>query len=208
MDVPAYWFSSGTPSFLIRLLETRGWGIAGLEGSVARALEFDAPAERLTLPLPMLYQGGYLTIKGYNPRRDAYTLGIQIETEFKTATGRVGAVIRTDSTVFVLEFKYGKSAEAALAQIDDKGYMLPFARDARKLCKVDVNFSGELRTIDSWIVERAWVALGRALQCGRVARGRLPTSSAACGTERRHRLGGCRDCRGPAESGCCGSPAQ
>ena len=103
----------------------------------------------------MLYQGGYLTIKGYNPRRDAYTLGIQIETEFKTATGRVGAVIRTDSTVFVLEFKYGKSAEAALAQIDDKGYMLPFARDARKLCKVDVNFSGELRTIDSWIVEWA-----------------------------------------------------
>lgn len=135
-------------------------------------------------------------------------LGIQIETEFKTATGRVGAVIRTDSTVFVLEFKYGKSAEAALAQIDDKGYMLPFARDARKLCKVDVNFSGELRTIDSWIVERAWVALGRALRCGRVAHGRLPTSSAAYGTERRHRLGGCRDCRGPAESGCCGSPAQ
>ena len=100
MDVPAYWFSSGMPSFLIRLLETRGWDIAGLEGSVARALEFDAPAERLTSPLPALYQGGYLTIKGYNPRRDAYTLGIQIETEFKTATGRVGAVIRTDSTVF------------------------------------------------------------------------------------------------------------
>ena len=234
-DVSAYWFSSGTPSFLIRLLETRGWDIAGLEGSVARALEFDAPAERLTSPLPMLYQGGYLTIKGYNPRRDAYTLGIpneevrrglserlvqhaapealhehygfldsladklyeddiegalaltksylagipyhlgsrdergfettfflifdllgiQIETEFKTATGRVDAVIRTDSSVFVLEFKYDKSAEAALAQIEDKGYMLPFARDARKLCKVGVNFSGELQTIDSWIVEWA-----------------------------------------------------
>ena len=234
-DVSAYWFSSGTPSFLIRLLETRGWDIAGLEGSVARALEFDAPAERLTSPLPMLYQGGYLTIKGYNPRRDAYTLGIpneevcrglserlvqhaapealhehygfldnladklyeddiegalactksylagipyhlgsrdergfettfflifdllgiQIETEFKTATDRVDAVIRTDSSVFVLEFKYDKSAEAALAQIDDKGYMLPFARDGRKLCKVGVNFSGELQTIDSWIVEWA-----------------------------------------------------
>ena len=234
-DVSAYWFSSGTPSFLIRLLETRGWDIAGLEGSVARALEFDAPAERLTSPLPMLYQGGYLTIKGYNPRRDAYTLGIpneevrrglserlvqhaapealhehygfldsladklyeddiegalaltksylagipyhlgsrdergfettfflifdllgiQIETEFKTATGRVDAVIRTDSTVFVLEFKYDKSAEVALAQIEDKGYMLPFARDGRKLCKVGVNFSGELQTIDSWIVEWA-----------------------------------------------------
>ena len=47
MDVAAYWFSSGTPSFLIRLLETRGWDIAGLEGSVARALEFYAPAVRL-----------------------------------------------------------------------------------------------------------------------------------------------------------------
>ena len=27
----------------------------------------------------MLYQGGYLTIKGYNLRRDAYTLGIPNE---------------------------------------------------------------------------------------------------------------------------------
>lgn len=27
----------------------------------------------------MLYQGGYLTIKGYSPRRDAYTLGIPNE---------------------------------------------------------------------------------------------------------------------------------
>ena len=33
--------------------------------------------------------------------------------------------------------------------------MLPFARDARRLCKVGANFSGELQTIDSWIVEWA-----------------------------------------------------
>lgn len=64
-------------------------------------------------------------------------------------------MIRTDSTVFVMEFKYNKSAETALAQIDDKGYMLPFESDGRKLCKVDVNFSDELQTIDEWIVK--WV---------------------------------------------------
>lgn len=82
-------------------------------------------------------------------------LGIQIETEFKTATGRVNAVIRTGSAVFVVEFKYNKSAEIALVQIDDKGYMLPFESDGRKLCKVGVNFSDELQTIDEWIVK--WV---------------------------------------------------
>ncbi len=233
MKVAPYWFSSGTPSFLIRLLDTRGWDIAGLEGGVARALEFDAPAERLTSPLPLLYQGCYLTIKGYDRRRDAYTLGIpneevrrglserlvqhaapealhehygfldsladklndddldgalglmkshlagipyhlgsrdergfettfflifdllgiQIETEFKTATGRVDAVVRTDTSVFVMEFKYDKSAQAALAQIDEKGYMLPFARDGRKLYKVGVNFSDKLQTIDEWVIE-------------------------------------------------------
>ena len=46
---------------------------------MARASSFNLPTERLDTPLPMLYQGGYLTIKGYDPVRDAYTLGIPNE---------------------------------------------------------------------------------------------------------------------------------
>ena len=75
-------------------------------------------------------------------------LGIQIETEFKTATGRVDAVVRTGDTLYVMEFKYGKGAAEALAQIDEKGYCLPFESDGRHLIKVGVNFSPEERTID------------------------------------------------------------
>lgn len=232
--VRAYWFGTGTPTFLVNLLDRHGWDIADLEGCVAREDDFDAPAERMDTPLPMLYQGGYLTIKSYDPRRHAYALGIpneevsrglseslvrhlgpralpehygfldrfadhllvdgsledallamrsylaaipyhlgskdekgfettfflifdllgiQIETEFKTATGRIDAVVSTDDAIYALEFKYDRSPEEALAQIDEKGYLLPFAADGRRLVKAGVNFSGEARTIDGWIIE-------------------------------------------------------
>lgn len=82
-------------------------------------------------------------------------LGMQIDTEFKTATGRADAVIRTTNTVYVMEFKYGKSAAEALAQIDRKGYLVPFERDGRRLVKVGVNFSPQTRSIDEWLVEEA-----------------------------------------------------
>lgn len=78
-DIESYWFGSGTPTFLVNLLSAHGWDIADLEGCVARASEFDAPAERMNTPLPMLYQGGYLTIKSYDRRRDTYVLGIPNE---------------------------------------------------------------------------------------------------------------------------------
>ena len=82
-------------------------------------------------------------------------LGIQIETEFKTATGRVDAVVGTRDALYVMEFKYDKGARTALEQIDTKGYLVPFASDGRRLVKVGVNFSAETRTIDEWIVEEA-----------------------------------------------------
>lgn len=83
-------------------------------------------------------------------------LGIQIETEFKTATGRVDAVVTTRDTVYVMEFKYGKSASEALAQIDRRDYALPFAAVGdRSVVKVGVNFSPAERTIDDWIIDRA-----------------------------------------------------
>ena len=52
-----------------------------------------------------------------------------------------------------MEFKYNKSAQEALAQIDSKGYLLPYKADERKLYKVRVNFSGKSRTLEDWIIE-------------------------------------------------------
>lgn len=80
-------------------------------------------------------------------------LGAQISTEVQTATGRVDAVVQSDDTMWVMEFKYGKDAQTALRQIDDKGYLLPFRADGRKLYKVGVNFSEKKQTIDEWVIE-------------------------------------------------------
>ena len=53
-------------------------------------------------------------------------LGYYIRTEEKSAIGRADAVCWTDNSIYVFEFKVDSSAETALKQIDDKGYMIPF----------------------------------------------------------------------------------
>ena len=80
-------------------------------------------------------------------------LGIQIDTEFRTATGRINAVVRAPGATYVMEFKYGRSAAEALAQIDEKDYALPFSADKGRVVKVGVNFSPDAQTIDDWVIE-------------------------------------------------------
>ncbi|WP_279180263.1 PD-(D/E)XK nuclease domain-containing protein, partial [Parabacteroides johnsonii] len=45
------------------------------------------------------------------------------------------------------------TAQEALKQINEKQYALPFASDPRKLFKIGINFSNELRNIEEWIIE-------------------------------------------------------
>ncbi|MGL4520494.1 MAG: ATP-binding protein [Phocaeicola sp.] len=71
----SYWFSTGTPTFLIELLQREGVHIPELDGIKVKALSFDQPTEQITNVLPVLYQSGYLTIKGYDSLFDTYTLG-------------------------------------------------------------------------------------------------------------------------------------
>ena len=79
-------------------------------------------------------------------------LGIQIETEFKTATGRVGAVVRARGNVYVFEFKRGRPATEALAQIDQKGRMVPFSAEEGHLFIIGVRFDFETRTVGDWVI--------------------------------------------------------
>ncbi len=74
--IRSFWFGSGTPASLLRLMRAHKWTLPDLEDCSARETAFDAPTERMGSPLPMLYQAGYLTIKGYDPMREAYRLGI------------------------------------------------------------------------------------------------------------------------------------
>jgi hypothetical protein len=77
----SYWFKSGTPRFLIEMLkkfrQKRQFDISDLEPKMPFASQmFESPLEMQVGPLPLLYQAGYLTIKGYNQAADVFYLGI------------------------------------------------------------------------------------------------------------------------------------
>ena len=72
----SYWFGSGTPTYLVEML--RKYHVIPQEIGNRRcvAADFDAPTERMTSVTPLLYQSGYITIKGYSRFGSLYTLDI------------------------------------------------------------------------------------------------------------------------------------
>jgi hypothetical protein len=74
--VANYWFESGTPTFLIRQMQKFNTDITSLNSLEVPASAFDQPTENMQDALPLLYQSGYLTIKGYDREIEAYTLSI------------------------------------------------------------------------------------------------------------------------------------
>ncbi|MGM9778696.1 MAG: AAA family ATPase, partial [Prevotella sp.] len=71
-----FWFSTGTPTYLIEMLRKYHVMPSKIGGGSAQASAFDAPTERMKSVLPLLYQSGYITIKGYNPVSQNYKLDI------------------------------------------------------------------------------------------------------------------------------------
>ena len=232
-DISDYWFDSGTPTYIIKLLQKYNVGLRDLTGQDAGVSDFDVSPENMTTVLPLLYQSGYLTIKHYDPMIDLYTLGYPneevrtgmvrslaanyltpaegtnssfvikfvkaviaddmeqaltlmraylagvsyrlsnkterdvqtifylvfsligsfIKVEEESAHGRADVVITLPSVVYVMELKFDGSADAALRQIDEKGYLIPYTADGKRLVKVGVNYSSEERTITVWRIE-------------------------------------------------------
>lgn len=232
-DIGDYWFDSGTPTYIIKLLQKYNVGLRDLTGQDAGVSDFDVSPENMTTALPLLYQSGYLTIKHYEPMIDLYTLGYPneevrtgmvrslaanyltpaegtnssfvikfvkaviaddmeqaltlmraylagvsyrlsnkterdvqtifylvfsligsfIKVEEESAHGRADVVITLPSVVYVIELKFDGSADAALRQIDEKGYLIPYTADGKRLVKVGVNYSSEERTITEWRIE-------------------------------------------------------
>ena len=77
-------------------------------------------------------------------------IGNYVDVEVRTPQGRVDMVLRTLSTLYVIELKLDKSAEAAMEQIDLKDYPERFALCGLPVVKVGINFSTEKRTIEGW----------------------------------------------------------
>lgn len=227
-----YWFASGTPTFLVEMLKQTDYDLRELEGYKVRSESLTDDRANVKNPIPMMYQSGYLTIKGYDNEFETYTLGFPndevkygllnfavpfyanvsdsdtsffiekfvtelrqgqtadflerlrcffadfpyelsdrterhyqvifylvfklmgqfIESEVRSARGRADAVVKTKDYIYVFEFKLNGSAQAALQQIEDKGYLIPYQVDKRKLIKVGVDFNHEERNIGEYVI--------------------------------------------------------
>lgn len=228
--IGSYWFGSGTPTYLIKMLDKFGVKPSEIGRKQLKSSAFDAPTETMTDAVPLLYQSGYITIKDYNKMLDLYTLdipnkevrlglmesllphyvdnktpeattmvaylfydiqngdmdaalhrlqeflstipycdntkfeghyqqvfyiifsllGYYVDVEVRTPRGRVDIVLRTKTTLYLMELKLDKSAGEAMEQIDLKNYPERFALCGLPVVKVAVSFDSERGTIGDW----------------------------------------------------------
>ena len=80
-------------------------------------------------------------------------MGAHMRVEEDSAIGRADAVVYMPDAVFVFELKYDGSAEEAIRQIDEKGYLIPYSADGKRLFKIGVNYDSTQRTIGDWIIK-------------------------------------------------------
>ena len=227
-----YWFSTGTPSFLVEMLRKFHTDISRIDGSEAEVAEFDAPTENMKSILPLFYQSGYITIKNFDRKARLFTLGfpnkevktglmdnlytyyvaptldyratniwriskglleddpetslqtlqaylegipyqdsrfdenhytqmlyvifsllgLHVDSQVRTAKGRLDVVVKTDDHIYVMEVKLDRPAREALEQIGTKNYLLPYTLDGRQLTKIGISFSTEERNVTEWVI--------------------------------------------------------
>ena len=80
-------------------------------------------------------------------------LGLYVEVERATSDGRTDMIVQTPNYIYIFEFKLDETADAALQQIENKGYARPFDTDSRLLYKIGVNFSSKKRCVDDWKIK-------------------------------------------------------
>ena len=237
-EIMNFWFSTGTPSMLINVMRRHNISIQQIEHIQAKIDRFDAPTERISDPIPVLFQSGYLTLKEYNPITRNFTLGFpngevregfatslykyymedyvgsqdtlgqafqnlrfkdasieqfieavrrwyagipysitdqnqneqlyqsliyaalmgygaDISAEDQTSDGRMDIALRLPDAIYIIELKYGKTADEALDQILTKDYAVRFATDVRPVYAIGLNISTDHRTIDSYKMVQA-----------------------------------------------------
>jgi hypothetical protein len=71
----SYWFETGTPTYLVELLQRDEYNLNDMEHSKVDADTLNSIDSTSRNPIPVIYQSGYLTIKSYNQRFQTYTLG-------------------------------------------------------------------------------------------------------------------------------------
>mgnify|MGYP000201230204 FL=1 len=79
--------------------------------------------------------------------------GMYVDVEVRTPKGRVDVVMRVAGKLYVIELKLGRSAEAAMAQINLKQYPERFSLSGLQVVKVGINFDMEKHTLGDWVIE-------------------------------------------------------
>lgn len=69
-----YWFSTGTPTMLVNVMRQHNIVMPQLEGFKTKLSRLNAPTERISDPIPVLFQSGYLTLKDYDPITNEWIL--------------------------------------------------------------------------------------------------------------------------------------
>lgn len=71
----SYWFETGTPTYLVKLLQLHDYNLEKMSGIETDAYALNSTDGSSTDPIPVMYQSGYLTIKDYDKEFGLYTLG-------------------------------------------------------------------------------------------------------------------------------------
>jgi hypothetical protein len=79
--------------------------------------------------------------------------GGRAQSSLLTARGRIDMLITLPDHLYIIEFKCNQSAEAALRQIRDQGYIEPYMGCGKAITLMGLNFSTELRNVEAWAVE-------------------------------------------------------
>ncbi len=83
-----------------------------------------------------------------------YTLfvsfGADVVAEDLSAKGRADLTLKMPKGIYIIELKYDDTCEAALKQIDERGYAHKYALDGRPITKIGIAFSSKERNITEW----------------------------------------------------------
>ena len=125
---------------------------------LARALRSGAPDVFMQI-LEALFANTTYQIQGDSEKNFQYAmyiimelLGEYVQAERSTSNGRIDLLLQTKDYIYIVELKIDNTADAALQQIEEKGYAKPFVSDPRKIFKIGVSFSTANRRIEEWKV--------------------------------------------------------
>ena len=80
-------------------------------------------------------------------------LGLLMDSEVHTSDGRMDAVVKTNTHIYIIEFKINKKPEVAMQQLKDKAYADKFGTDARQIVLLGISFDTRRRAIKGWLKE-------------------------------------------------------